>query len=130
MKFEWHSFEVEPYLEKGIQPEFMYKDLNPSSEYCTLSDPAAGEYVLTSTAGGSEAVRIPVFALIADGSTQPTSHGSLLTGLGIETASTYINRIAKQYKVHKIIVIMATNCHELENNRYRAYFGITAEVTK
>lgn len=142
MKFEWHSFKVEPYLEKGIQPEFMYKGINPGCEYCTIADPSTGEFTVTSTGGGSEAVRIPVFAVVADGNVQPnptyqaegeftqsTGHGSLLTCTGLEVAAKFIQQIGARH-INKIVVVMATNCHELENNRYRAYFGITAEVTK
>tara|TARA_R110000824_G_scaffold68478_1_gene177083 strand:+ start:1305 stop:1745 length:441 start_codon:yes stop_codon:yes gene_type:complete len=146
MKFEWHSFKVEPYLEKGIQPEFMYKGINPSCEYCTMADPSTGKFTVTSTGGGSEAVRIPVFAVIADGNVQPsptyqaegepTSHGSLLTCTGLEVASKLMQQLQARFDnyfarhINKIVVVMATNCHELENNRYRAYFGITVEVTK
>jgi len=134
MKFEYHSFEVEKYLEHGIQPIFALKDMVPGCSYHTLTDPATGEFATTSP--NSDVVRVPVFGLVtevpsgADEVTQQTTHGSLLVGMGMEVAIKFISRLQTKKPISRVVVIMATNCHELENKRYRAYFGVTVEVEK
>ena len=134
MKSEYHSFEVEPYLEHGIQPVFAFKEMAPACNYHTLSNPATGEAAVTSP--NSDGVRIPVFGLVtevpsnADEVTQQTTHGSLLVGMGMEVAIKFISRLQTNKPISRVVVIMATNCHELENKRYRAYFGVTVEVEK
>ena len=130
MQFEYHSFEVEPYLKQGTQPVFMLSTLNKTAKYYTLTNPETGEATLTT--GISDAVRIPVFALITaepnnDLSFKKLTHGSLLTGLGIETATKFVAKLTGG-TVERVIVILATNCHELANHRYRTYLGITVEM--
>jgi hypothetical protein len=130
MQFEYHSFEVEPYLKQGNQPVFMLSELNKTSKYYTLTDPTTGNATLTT--GISDAVRIPIFALITaepneDLNFKKLTHGSLLTGLGIETAMKFTAKLNGGI-IEKVIVILATNCHELTNHRYRAYLGISVEL--
>ncbi len=130
MRFEYHSFEVEPFLKQGIQPVFMFNGLNKTAQYYTLTDPNTGE--LTLTTGISDAVRVPVFALITaalgeDDSLKQLTHGSLLLNVGIETAMKFMTKLNNS-KINRVIVVVATNCHELPNSRYRAYVGLTAEV--
>jgi hypothetical protein len=132
MNFEYHSFKVEPYLEHGIQPVFVLKSMEPACTYHTLTDPATGESSVTSP--NSEVVRIPVFGLVtsvpenADDLTRQTKHGSLLVGMGLETAIKFISCLNTSKPISRVVVIMSTNCHELEENKYRAYFGVTVEI--
>lgn len=134
MKFEYHSFEVEPYLEQGVQPVFTFREMAPACNYYTLSNPDTGESSVTSP--NSDGVRIPVFGFVtevsreADEVTKQTTHGSLLVGMGMEVAIKFISRLALRKPISRVVVVMATNCHELENKRYRAYFGVTLEVPK
>lgn len=134
MKFEYHAFEVEKYLERGIQPVFALKAMEPACSYHTLTNPDTGESAVTSP--NSEVVRIPVFGLVtevpagADEITKQTTHGSLLAGMGMEVAIKFISRLELKKPISRVVVIMATNCHELENKRYRAYFGVALEVPK
>jgi hypothetical protein len=130
MQFEYHSFEVESYLKQGIQPVFMLSPLDKTAKYHTLTNPETGE--VTITTGISDAVRIPVFALVTsepsnDLSFKKLTHGSLLTGLGFEIATKFVTKLTGG-TIERVIVILATNCHELANHRYRAYLGVTVEI--
>jgi len=134
MRFEYHAFEVEQYLEHGVQPVFALKDMESACSYYTLTNATTGEAAITSP--NSDVVRIPVFGLVteapagADEITKQTTHGSLLVGMGMEVAIKFISRLTLKKPISRVVVIMATNCHELENKRYRAYFGVTLEVPK
>ena len=130
MRFEYHSFVVEPFLKQGNQPVFMFSDLNKTSKYYTLSDP--DKSIVTLTTGISDAVRIPVFALVTadpgdDAQLKQLTHGSLLLGVGLETSAKFFASLPPG-NINRIIVVVATNCHELTNSRYRAYLGMTAEM--
>jgi len=48
--------------------------------------------------------------------------------MGMEVAIKFISRLALRKPISRVVVVMATNCHELESKRYRAYFGVTLEV--
>lgn len=132
MKFEYHAFVVEPYLQRRIQPVFALSDLTPASVYYTLTDPATGEYSITTS--NSEAVRIPVFGVSTAApptiDLQQLTHGSLLTSVGFEVAMRFLDRLRLKEEIDRVVVVLATNCHQLINNRYRTYFGISVETRK
>lgn len=133
MRFEYHAFDVEPYLNRGAQPSFVLPDLSPGMAYCTLADPATGAHAVTTR--NSDAVRIPVFGIsTAAPDTDPDlarlSHGSLLTSVGIEVASRFLAGIEARDAIERVIVILATNCHALTGARYRTYFGLAAEIRR
>lgn len=131
MKFEYFTFEVESFLQNGNQPSFVWKDVMPSRKYHTLTD--AAKSVLTMTTNNSNGVRIPVHAVATSfPDEQPEgvkllSHGSLLFAMGIEhalKAAAQLDRLT----IERAIIVLATNCHELAGQRYRAYFGLTFET--
>jgi hypothetical protein len=130
MKFEYHTFEVESYLRSGQQPSFTMKGVEPTSKYYTLVDPTSMRHALTTSA--SDGVRVPVFAVttapVQDEKVRGLTHGSLLFAAGLENAMRFMYELKLNKPIEKAIVVLATNCHELSGDRYRAYFGITLEV--
>ncbi len=128
MKFEYHAFEVEPFLAEKVQPLFT---LAPAlgATYYTLSDPSTGSYSITTS--NSDIVRIPVFGISTEPGTGVLSkltHGSLLTSIGIEVAMQLMNKLNLQSPIERVIILLATNCHQLLAGRYRSYVGISIEV--
>ena len=132
MEFEYHTFEVESFLESGQQPSFTMKNLKPTGKYVTLVNPETMEVSLTTS--NSEGVRVPVFAVVTQAPEQQAenvrnlNHGSLLVAMGMENAMRFVSQIDNRTTIEKVVIVMATNCHQLQGGRYRAYFGITAEV--
>jgi hypothetical protein len=132
MKFEYHTFEVEPYLAAGNQPSFTMKGVSAASKYYTLIDPGSMKYSLT--ASQSEGVRIPVFAVATSPEVEQPEDvrdltvGSMLFAMGLENAMRFIENLNLTLPIGRVVVVLATNCHELSGGRYRAYFGITVEV--
>ena len=131
MKFEYHTFDVAPYLASGVQPSFAFPRLEPAATYYTLADPETGEAAITR--GNGTVVRIPVFGIStrllspADDLSQ-ADHGSLLTVLGMEVILKFTSQLQLQKPVTRAVVIIATACHSLPDARYRAYLGIALEV--
>jgi len=136
MKFEYHSFEVEPYLQKGVRPGFLLKDLNQGAIYYTVSDMEPVEFSVNKGGNGSEGTNLKIFPIASsnrsdhDDAEQLLSHGSILFALGLETAMKILEEFKIDKPITKVIVALATNCHELEGGRYRAYFGMSIEVDK
>jgi hypothetical protein len=130
MKFEYHAFRVEPYLQRGVQPVFALPEMEPAATYYTLTDPGTGACSVTTNS--SDAVRIPVFALstAAPPDLSQLTHGSLLTTVGLEVAIRLLSQLRLQDAITRVIVILATNCHHLAGDRYRTYFGISIETRK
>lgn len=132
MRFEYHAFAVEPFLQRGVQPIFALSSLAPASVYYTLTDPATGEYSVTTN--NSEAVRIPVFGIStaapSDSELSQLTHGSLLTSVGLEVAMKMLNQLQLKAAIERVVVVLATNCHQLAGNRYRTYVGISIETRK
>ena len=132
MKFEYHAFEVEPYLQKEMQPVFTMRGIKPTAKYYTLVDLKEMKYALTTSL--SDGVRVPVFAVATgedrnkDINVKQLTHGSLLFAMGMENATMFIDKLQLNKPISRVITILATNCHALTNNRFRAYFGITVEV--
>ena len=132
MKFEYHTFSVEEYLTAGTQPSFTMKGVSPASKYYTLVDPDNMEYSLT--ASHSEGVRVPVFAVATAREIEQPENirnltvGSMLFAMGLENAMRFLENLNLTRSVERVIVALATNCHELSGGRYRAYFGMTVEV--
>lgn len=131
MKFEYHTFDVEPYLASRVQPSFAFPRMAPAANYYTLTDPETGEAAFTR--GNGAVVRIPVFGV----STQPldpaeelsrADHGSLLTALGMEVILKFVSRLPPHPPISRAVVVLATACHSLPDARYRAYLGIALEV--
>lgn len=132
MRFEYHVFTVEPFLQRGVQPVFALSSPTPNAVYYTLTDPETGGYAITTS--NSEAVRIPVFGISTaapvDTSLSQLTHGSLLTSVGIEVALKFFNQLRLVTAINRVVVVLATNCHQLANNRYRTYVGISIETRK
>lgn len=129
MKFDYYAFDVEPYVQKGVQPLFWLDEkLDPASVFYTLSDPATGEY----SKSVGKVHRIPVFAIstpATEGSDlQYLTHGSLLTSLGMEVAMRFLNQLNLDKPAVRAVILIAQTCHQLADKRYRAYFGITIEA--
>jgi len=109
MKFEYHTFDVEPYLASRVQPSFAFPRMTPAANYYTLADPETGEAAFTR--GNGEVVRIPVFGV----STQPldpaedlsrADHGSLLTALGMEVILKFVNRLPPHPPISRAVVVL------------------------
>ncbi len=132
MKFEYHAFAVEPFLRRGVQPVFALSELTPASLYYTLTDPATGEYAVTTN--NSDAVRIPVFGISTaappEAGLNQLTHGSLLTSVGIELAMKLLNQLQLPVPIERVVVVLATNCHQLAGGRYRTYVGLCLETRK
>lgn len=131
MQFEYHAFDVAPYLESSTQPSFALPGLIPAATYYTLTNPDTGAYSMIR--GGAEVVRIPVFGV----ATQPpdpnstmraAGHGSLLVALGLELALKFTNQLQLTQPISRVVVLVATRCHTLPEARYRAYLGLALEV--
>lgn len=136
MKFEYFTFEVEPYLQSGNQPSFVFNDVQPARDYYTLTNPNSSEMTMTLTTNSSEGVRIPVHAVATSFPDQQSEevkllgHGSLLFAMGMEHAFKAVNELNLKKPIERVVIVMATNCHELAGQRYRAYFGLTIETSK
>lgn len=133
MRFEYHAFEVAPYLRAGVQPSFVLADPDFNHVYYTLTDPDTGKF--SKTTSNSEVVRIPVFGVKTnsvehDMVLTKLSHGSLLTTVGLEVATRFMAMVPKRNEISRVVVVIADACHELPDQRYRAYFGITMEIQK
>jgi hypothetical protein len=132
MKIEYHTFDVEPWLKVKQQPIFTIKGTGATSQYYTLIDPTSMEHALTTSL--SEGVRVPVFAVATtlaqhqDANGQTLGHGSLLFAMGMENTLHFVNKLQLRKPINRAIIAIATNCHALAGDRYRAYFGITLEV--
>jgi len=133
MKIEYHTFDVEPWLRDKRQPAFTIKGVEHTSKYYTLTDLNKMEYAVTTSA--SEGVRVPVFAVatsqpeVQAENVRELSHGSLLFAMGMENALRFLDSLKLKSQVDRAVIVIATDCHALEDDRYRAYFGITLEVT-
>lgn len=133
MKFEYYAFEVENYLRAGVQPSFVLEKPDKNFVYYTLTDPATGSF--SKTTSNSEAVRIQVFgvktnSVASDPSLGKLSSGSLLTSIGLEVAMKFLANLPKTKTIERVLVIMANNCHEVADKRYRTYFGLAVETRK
>lgn len=132
MKIEYHTFDVEPWLASGKQPSFMVRGVEHTSRYFTLTNLDGMKYSITTSV--SEGVRVPVFAAATSApQEQPENvrelgHGSMLFAMGLENALQFLDSLQLKKPVARAVIVIATNCHALENDRYRAYFGITLEV--
>jgi hypothetical protein len=108
------------------------KGLEPTARYYTLVDPTKMEHAVTTSV--SDGVRVPVFAVATPAISEQAktvrdlTHGSLLFAMGLENAIRFMDKLKLSKPVERVIVVLATNCHELAGNRYRAYFGITVEI--
>lgn len=134
MQFEYFTFEVEPYLQSGNQPSFVWRDVKPSCNYHTLTDLEKVETTLTTN--NSDGVRIPVHAVATSPPEEQSQHvkqlghGSLLFAMGMEHAMRAIRSVDADQVIERVILVIATNCHELTGQRYRAYFGLSIETRK
>jgi hypothetical protein len=137
MRFEYHSFDVRPFLVNQRQPSFVLSGLKPGSRYCTLTDPDTGKFSVTS--GSGNAVRIPVFgistAVSSDDLLDKLSPGSLLASIGLEVAIKFMLALQiggrdSNNKVERVVIVIATDTHALAGDkpRYRVYFGMTLET--
>jgi hypothetical protein len=132
MKIEYHTFDVEPWLASKRQPSFTVKGVEHTSKYYTLTDLERMQYSVTTSV--SEGVRVPVFGVSTSApQEQPENvrelgHGSMLFAMGMENALQFLDSLILKSPVSRAVIVIATNCHALENSRYRAYFGITLEV--
>jgi len=133
MEFEYFTFPVESYLERKQQPSFAFKAIKPQHVYYVLKDPATSDFSLTKAP--SDSVIVPVFAVTTamnneDNPNKP-SHGSSLFLMGMEHALTHFAKLTELRKgtaVTKAIITLATNCHAMSENQYRAYYGLVFEV--
>lgn len=136
MKFEYHSFNVEPYLQQNTRPAFVLKELNASSRYHVVSDMDPVSFSIGKPGGSNAGLNIKVFPIASakrtdhDSDEQQLSHGSILFALGLESASKILNELECRGTISKVIIVLATNCHELDGGRYRAYFGMAIEEQK
>lgn len=136
MKFEYHSFDVEPYLQSGVQPSFLLKDLSTASRYHVVSGMDPVKFSVSKAGGVNEGLNIRVFPIASanrseqDSDEKHLSHGSVLFALGLESALKILNEIECKGTITKAVIVLATNCHELEGGRYRAYFGMAIEEQK
>ena len=133
MRFEYHAFEVAPYLRAGIQPTFALNQPDFNHVYYTMIDPSTGQF--SKTTSNSDAVRIPIFGIKTnfvanDPVLAKLSHGSLLTATGLEVATRFISALPAKKQINRVIIVMADACHELPGKQYKAYFGLTVEVQK
>jgi hypothetical protein len=133
MRFEYHAFEIAPYLRAGKQPSFVLTDPDFNQVYYTLTDPDTGKF--SKTTSNSAVVRIPVFGVKTnfvgnDPVLTKLSHGSLLTATGLEVAARFIAALPKRNQITRVVIVMADVCHELPDKQYKAYFGLTAELQK
>jgi hypothetical protein len=136
MKFEYHSFAVEPYLDKKLQPTFVLKDLNASSKYHTVSSMDPVTFSVVKPGGINAGLNLRVFPIASanreehDEDERNLSSGSILFALGLESALKVLSELKLNGTVSKVVIVLATNCHELEGGRCRAYFGIAIEEQK
>src|SRR5690606_20289897 len=97
----------------------------PKCRFYTLIELSTMQSALTTNA--SAGVRIPVFGVTTQG--QPgennLTHGSLLFATGMETALKFLDSVRTRGPVKKAIIVLANDCHDLGDGRYRAYFGIS-----
>jgi len=128
MEFEYHPFDVEPYLQQKVQPIFLISNPQPATKYYTLTNPVTGEFSVTTC--NSDAIRVPVFGIATKPTTsamQDMTHGSLLTSAGLEIAMQFMQQLPARTAVTRLQVFIANNCHELPDGSFRTYFGFVAE---
>ena len=131
MQFEYHTFDVGPYLANKVQPSFAFPRMVPAAHYYALANPGTGESSLAR--GNSVVVRIPVFGidtlpLDPEEDMGRADHGSLLTALGIEVTLKFVNQLRLCQPISRAVIVLATTCHSLPDARYRAYLGVALEV--
>ena len=129
MEFEYRPFDVEPYLQQKVQPIFLISKPKPATKYYTLTNPATGEYSITTR--NSDAIRVPVFGVAAKAtveSMQNMTHGSLLTAAGLEVAMKFMQHLPARTTVTRLQVFIANSCHKLPDGSFRTYFGFVAEA--
>lgn len=133
MEFEYFTFPVESYLERKQQPSFALKALKPAHEYYVLKDPETSKFTLTKPP--SEGVIVPVFAVTTNMASEENpnklSHGSSLFLMGMEHALIHFAKLTELRRgtaVTKAIITLATNCHAMSEEQYRAYYGLVFEV--
>jgi len=135
MKFEYYVFDATPYLQSQVQPSFVFRGVRPGYRYCVLTDAADGSHSVATA--NSDGVRVSVFGIATPPQKETTegseagltlTHGSLLVASALEVSAAFFEKLPSRESIERLIITLAHECHRLDEQRSRAYFGLVAEL--